>query len=310
MSLDLLIEYLPLPLSQGIETLSQEKKDAIEEIRLRSAAPLRVCTARGDYIVSRTRELMLTQEDLLYTLERATNASLHTALPQLRNGFLPVAGGSRIGVCGSMVFEGNQPSVFRHLSSLNLRVAHELRGISAGVLPALLEGETLMSTLLISPPGMGKTTLLRDLIRAISEGEKAPPMQVGVVDERGELCGMHEGVPQLDIGRRTDVMDGCPKAEGLMMLLRGMGPELLAVDEITAPEDIQALESAGGCGVKLLATAHAGSMQDLRRRPLYQGMMNSGLFARYVVITRHCGRRIYQVFDGRGELCCDCSVPA
>lgn len=310
MSLELLMEYLPLPLSRGLDALSQEKKDAIEEIRLRNGAPMRVCTARGDYIVSRTREQTVTQEDLLYTLERATNASLHTALPQLRHGFLPVAGGSRIGVCGTMVFEGGEPAVFRQLSSFNLRVAHELHGISASVLPALLEGEMLLSTLLISPPGMGKTTLLRDLIRAISEGEGVPPMQVGVVDERGELCAMHEGVPQLDIGRRTDVMDGCPKAEGLMMLLRGMGPELLAVDEITAPEDIRALEQAGGCGVKLLATAHASSVQDLRRRPLYQGMMNSSLFSRYVVISRQCGMRSYQVFDGRGEPCCDCSVSA
>ena len=153
------------------------------------------------------------------------------------------------------------------------------------------------STLLLSPPGGGKTTLLRDLIRAVSDGEGGPALRVGVADERGELAAMYQGEPQFSIGRQTDVLDGCPKGPALLMLLRGMNPQVLAADEITAPEDAAALEMAANCGVSLLCTAHAGSLEELKARPLYRRLLDEGLFRRLVIIERAGRERRYPVVE-------------
>ena len=136
---------------------------------------------------------------------------------------------------------------------------------------------------------------IRDRIRALADGDGVPARRVGVADERGELAGVCEGVPQFRVGRRTDVMDGCPKSAGLLMLLRGMNPQALAADEITAPEDIAALEMAANCGVSLLCTAHGASLEDLRRRVLYRRLLEAQIFRRLVVIRRQGSRRCYSV---------------
>ena len=175
-------------------------------------------------------------------------------------------------------------------------MARQAVGAARPVSDRLVRREgTLYSTLILAPPGAGKTTLLRDLIRAASDGEGMAPQRVGVADERGEIAALFDGVPQLDVGPRTDVMEGCPKAWGLMTLLRGMNPQVLAVDEITAPEDVAALVSAAGCGVTLLATAHGAGREDLSRRKLYRGLLEEGVFRRLVRIRREAGRRIYKV---------------
>ena len=169
--------------------------------------------------------------------------------------------------------------------------------LSAAVLDRLWSGGVLQSTLLLSPPGGGKTTLLRDLIRAVSDGEGGPALRVGVADERGELAAMYQGEPQFSIGRQTDVLDGCPKGPALLMLLRGMNPQVLAADEITAPEDAAALEMAANCGVSLLCTAHAGSLEELKARPLYRRLLDEGLFRRLAIIERAGRERRYQVVE-------------
>ena len=146
---------------------------------------------------------------------------------------------------------------------------------------------------------MGKTTLLRDLIRLVSEGEGCAPLRVSLADERGEVAAMYNGRPQLEVGRRTDVVEGCPKAQGLMLLLRGMNPQVLAVDEVTAPEDVQALTAAVGCGATLLATAHGSELADLERRPVYRPLLKEGLFRFLVRIRREDGGRVYTVEELR-----------
>ena len=160
------------------------------------------------------------------------------------------------------------------------------------MLPQLAEGGELSNTLILSPPGLGKTTLLRDLIRCVSLGEGVRPRRVGVADERGELGA---GALRRHLGPRTDVLENCPKAAALLMLLRGMAPQVLAVDEITAPEDLRAIQEAAGCGVTLLATAHGGSWEELRLRPLYRELLDQGIFRTFVVLSLAQGKRVYTV---------------
>ena len=212
-------------------------------------------------------------------------------------------GGHRSGLCGSGVVRDGEIQNLRHLSSLAIRVAHEVVGAARMVRSALLVHGRLQSTLILSPPGYGKTTLLRDLIRMASDGDGMPALRVGVADERGELAAMYEGRPQLNIGRRTDVMDGCPKGTGLLMLLRGMNPQVLAADEITAPADCAALALAANCGVTLLATAHGEGLEDLRRRPMYRELLEQGIFRRLVLLTRTDGGRSFRVEPLEGAPC-------
>ena len=270
---------LPPHLRRPVERLDGTSQARAEELRLRAGRPLTLVCPEGERTVPGA-EAPVRSMDLSLVLEIATQASAHTALERVRNGFFTVRGGHRIGICGSGVVRDR-----------------EVPGLSAAVLDRLWSGGVLQSTLLLSPPGGGKTTLLRDLIRAVSDGEGGPALRVGVADERGELAAMYQGEPQFSIGRQTDVLDGCPKGPALLMLLRGMNPQVLAADEITAPEDAAALEMAANCGVSLLCTAHAGSLEELKARPLYRRLLDEGLFRRLVIIERAGRERRYQVVE-------------
>ena len=208
-------------------------------------------------------------EDLNYVVNTASRYSPWAA-ESIQEGYLTAPGGHRIGFCGQVTVHGNQVRGIRQVESLCIRVARDFEGIAAGV---NRDG----SILIIGPPGSGKTTLLRDLIRQISRKET-----VAVVDERGELF------PQgaFDQGKKLDVLMGCPKGDGIMMVLRTMGPATVAVDEITAREDCEALAFAGWCGVRLVATVHGESLQDLQRKPLFRPLWEGRLFDRCLVLDR------------------------
>lgn len=288
---------LPGPLRRAAEALPQGERVRAEELRLRLGRPLMVAGPEGDWAVPDSADYQLCGADLAAVLEIASQASAHTVLDKVQNGFVTIRGGHRLGLCGTGVMREGALTNLRQISSLSLRIAKEVPGVGAGVLPGLLAGETFQSTLILSPPGGGKTTLLRDLIRCISDGEGVRPLRVGLADERGEVAAMYDGLPQVSVGARTDVMDGCPKGLGLTMLLRGMNPQVLAADEITALADIEAMEAAVGCGVALLCTAHGASSADLWTRPLYRRLMEARLFRRVVLIRAVGGVRRYQVLD-------------
>lgn len=282
-------------LREQVLLLSPEDRESVEELRVREGRPLALVSAGKERTPEEWKLRRVTSRDIGWILEAAGQGSIHTILPQLRQGYVAVEGGNRIGVCGSVVVKDGEVTNFRRISSLAVRFSREITGIAKPLLSKLTENGRLQSTLILSPPGGGKTTLLRDLIRCISDGEGISPLRVGVADERGEICGMAAGAPQKNVGTRTDIVDGCPRAPALLMLLRGMNPQVLAMDEITETRDLTAAVEAAGCGVVLLATAHGAEPKEIKLRPVYRDLLQEGIFRRFVWISMEGDRRRYRV---------------
>lgn len=264
-----------------------------EEIRLRSGFPASVLLPDGE--VSLGGDAVLHAE-LDAVVEIATGASLHSARETVRNGYINAPGGYRLGLCGTATVDRGEITGFRSLGSIAIRIPREITGIAEKV--ALKSQGRLRSTLIISPPGMGKTTLLRDLVRIASDGSEksgVAPSRVALADERGELAAVVNGKAQMYVGRHTDVLSGGPKAEAVMMLLRAMNPEIIALDEITAPEDVHATIRAANCGVRIFATVHAGTVAELLQKPLYASLLEERIFETTVTISRRDGNRQYDV---------------
>ena len=284
-----ILGIMPIEVAKGLKEIFAERFQLVEEVRLRCGFPPTVLFSEGEYSV-KCRDVSC--EDLREVLERATGASVHTALEQAKNGYFALKGGHRIGLCGTVVRKDGVTVSLRCLSSISVRIAHTAVGQADEVVGRLFDREKFQNTLIIGSPGSGKTTLLRDVIRVLSD-EYAH--RVGVVDERGEIAAMWQGRPQFNVGRYTDILVGAPKAEGMMILLRGMNPQVLAVDEITHQNDVSSMIEAIGCGVSLLATAHGCTLSDLSRRPIYRTMLAERVFRRVVIVERRKGQRIYAV---------------
>ena len=285
------VQVLPLNLRQPALRLLPEQMQRVEEVRLRVGRLPALVLPEGETCLPGCR--VVEREDMERLVEIASRWSVHTVLEQLCRGFLPLEGGHRLGVCGTAVMKGERVHALRDISCANLRVARQKQGVGLPLLPQLRRERGIYSTLILAPPGAGKTTLLRDLIRLLSDGEEG--LRVGVVDERGELAAVWRGQAQLELGERADVLTDCPKSVGIELLLRGMSPQVLAVDEITARRDVCAMADAVGCGVALLATAHGSSREDLERRSVYREMLDQGLFQRLITIGVCGGQRRFCV---------------
>lgn len=285
-------QFLPSRLRQAAQSLPEGQKAEAEEFRLRAGQPLSVLLPAGELPL----EADVEPEDLETLCDLATEFSRYAAAETVREGFLPVRGGFRIGLCGTAVMKGGVNTNLRELSSAVIRIAREKKGIAEALAPQLFRDGVFCSTLLLSPPGGGKTTLLRDLVRCLSAGAAGkPPLRVSLIDERGEVAVCWRGQPQMDVGPRTDVLDACPKAVGIPMVLRAMNPQVIALDEITVEEDLRAASMAAGCGVGLLATIHAGSVEELREKPLYARLLADRVFRLAVWIRREGTQRRYEL---------------
>ena len=290
---------LPARWQQAARRVPDFRKAQAEEFRLRAGRPMTLVTTEGELFVSdELPRQSVTQSDLEQLCDTVTGYSRYAASESMGKGYLVGRGGFRVGLCGTVVLRDGVGVNLRDISSASVRISRQAAGLCRDMTQLLPEGESFQSTLIAAPPGAGKTTLLREMVAALSNGsEERAPLRVGIVDERGELAAMYQGEPQFSIGRQTDVLDGCPKGPALLMLLRGMNPQVLAADEITAPEDAAALEMAANCGVSLLCTAHAGSLEELKARPLYRRLLDEGLFRRLVIIERAGRERRYQVVE-------------
>ena len=253
-----LLKILPEWLRYDVDKLG---RDTLQELRLRLNKPPELICNKSNRLEGRN----VSKEDIHFCINAASRYSPWAA-ETIQQGYLTIRGGHRIGICGQAVMQGSQIHGIRSVTSVCIRIARDFPGVAAQL--AGKQG----SILIIGRPGCGKTTLLRDLIRQKSNTDSRC---VAVLDERGELFPEESG---FEAGFHTDVLTSCGKQEGITMLLRCMGPDMIAVDEITAEADCEALIRAGGSGVKLLATAHAESITDLNKRPIYRKLCECRLF--------------------------------
>lgn len=287
--------------------INSTKVELIElrEIRMRTGRGLmietkdgeRLLSERGQFVEREQDAYFVSEEDVRVTLELLTGYSVYAYEEELRQGYFTVEGGHRVGVAGGVVTECGRVLRLNYITFLNIRIAHECKGCSKELFSRLYGEGILYHTLLFAPAGCGKTTFLRDLIRLISEAG----CRVGVADERSELAACYRGIPQHDLGVRTDVMTGCNKAEAMRMLLRSMTPEVLAADEIGLPEDVTAIRTAAGSGCKVVASAHGGTLEELQRNPMLRMLWEEHRFERYVRLEKR-GKEfgVKAIYDGEG----------
>ena len=277
---------LPLKLCAELLVLPEDIRSSAEEIRMRVGRELTVLTD-GEEITA-VAGYKVNGDDISTVLEKATYASLHAVENQLANGYISVDGGIRIGVCGSGVMKGEHICGIREFSSIAIRIPHELIGCSDGAYKEV-NSNSVRSTLIISPPGYGKTTFLRDYIRNCSNHG----YRVAVADERGELAAVTASGAQYDLGAHTDIMSYVSKSEAAIMLLKTMNPQVIAMDEISCKKDLRAVSAIAGCGVKIFASAHASDIAELRRRSIYRELLAMQIFEAAVIIKCVGGERYY-----------------
>ncbi|MBR1691804.1 MAG: stage III sporulation protein AA, partial [Lachnospiraceae bacterium] len=285
----------------------------IQQIRMRVNRPVIVEKDRveyflgrqGDFLLEETRAWRISGEEMEQLINSVCGYSPYAFYEELKKGYITIAGGHRIGVAGQVITEGEQIAGIKNIRFLNIRISHEVPGAADRLVPLLYENGQLLNTLLISPPGYGKTTMLRDLIRQISDGNRyAKGMSVGVVDERSEIAGCYMGIPQNDVGIRTDVLDGCPKQFGMMMLIRSMAPLVVAIDELGCPEDVEQLKRVVHCGCRILVTMHGQSLDEIQSKPFARELVRDKYFRRYVILKGVAqGRQSFRLLDEEGRLC-------
>lgn len=276
--LDKILARLPDYIRGPLMTLPDDVRNRLEEIRIKINQPFLIIAGGSEITVKPLKQI--TAEVLDNILNNLMNYSIYAYEKELAKGYITIEGGHRVGICGRVVKSENNITLIKDISSLNIRRSREIKGIAETLKNNIISSFGLQNTVIVSPPKCGKTTLLRDIVRMLSnEGYR-----VGVIDERSEIAGMYRGQPAYDIGPRTDVLDGCPKAEGMLMMIRSMAPDVIVTDEIGKSEDISAIESALCSGVKVITTIHGNTYEDLIRSRLGP-LVERCIFTRIIFLT-------------------------
>lgn len=293
--------YKVLPISMLGKIKKIGSTTNITEIRLRVGRNILLVTSdvevEVDYIVN--------LKDLLDILVKVSKNSIYAIQNEINNGFVVINGGHRIGICGEVVIENGKIKNIKNINSMNIRVARQLIGVADKVMPYIVNNGNVQNTIIISPPGCGKTTILRDIVRQISSGVKILDFKgknVGLVDERGEIAAVSLGIPNLDVGLRTDIMSNVPKSIGMQMLVRSMGIDVIATDEIGGKEDFEAIKYANSSGVNLLFTMHGNDISDVYKKEEIKKLLNDGIFSVAIILSRKKGvGTIEKICDLKGE---------
>ncbi|MBP3039766.1 stage III sporulation protein AA [Bacillaceae bacterium Marseille-Q3522] len=280
-----ILSFLPTTVADIVRKLPTEQFINTEEIRIRINRPVEISFKGKSQLLPYTA----TNEDAIQLLNKLSNHSIYTLEEELKQGYITIEGGHRVGLAGKVILEGGRVKALRNITSFNIRIAKEQIGIAIPLMPYLFD-KGWMHTMIIGPPQTGKTTLLRDIARILSGDEKTGgcrrSYKVGIVDERSEITGSVNGIPQMTFGARIDVLDACPKAEGMMMMIRSMSPEILIVDEIGSFADGEAIMEAVHAGIKLIMTTHGTSLAEIRQRPSLRSIMSDKIFQRYIELGR------------------------
>lgn len=301
---DEIVRILPLKIINEIRDCL--KNDKIQEIRIKVGKPIILNSFKGERIL----KYVITAEDIKQILVKVSNYSLYAYEEEIKQGYITIRGGHRIGIAGECVMVAGSIRTIKNISSLNIRICREVIGASNEVMKYISDNNRIYNTLIVSPPKCGKTTILRDIARNISSGMNIISLtgkKVSIIDERSEIAACFDGVPQMNVGVRTDVLDNCLKREGMLMAIRSLSPEVLICDEIGTKGDIESLLMAFNSGVNIVVTLHGFSIDDIYKRKVFKELLDNSILDRVVILSNRNGvgtiENIYDVGLG-GEVKC------
>ncbi|MGG5462456.1 stage III sporulation protein AA [Clostridium sp. B9] len=266
----------------------KDSLNKLQEVRVKIGKPLSIVMDNNETIFN----YVITREDIKTIIQKISNYSLYAFEEDIRQGYITIQGGHRVGLAGQCVIQDNSIKTIRNITSLNIRVCREVIGCSNNLMNHIVENDIVSNTLIISPPKCGKTTLLRDITRNISNGVS----QLGfrgkrtvVIDERSEIAACYNGIPQMNVGIRTDVYDNCIKSDGMMMAVRGLSPEVIICDEIGTYKDMEGLIMAYNSGVSIIATLHGRNIEELYKRPVFREIVENNIINKVVILSNKRG---------------------
>ena len=307
-----ILPYLIPSIRAILMKMDIEKLDNLQEIRMRAGNPLMVfyrdkdlfVTVNGEMSANIREAYFVAQNEIIKSLELMSENSVYAFQDEIRSGYLTLRGGHRVGLSGRVIVQEGQIRNIKDFNSLNIRVAKEIHGCSSKLISFIVKSSNdIYNTLIIGPPQSGKTTILRDAARFLSNGNEGADfkgLKIGIVDERSEIAACSKGIPQNDVGFRTDVMDGCPKALGMEMLLRSMSPNIIVTDEIGTQGDREAIMKVLNSGVKIIVSAHGYNISELKMREELLALIRSNTFERYIVLSSSNGPgTLEEVFDSQ-----------
>lgn len=304
MNYDDIYKILPETIGNSIKQFLME--DKIQEVRIKVGKPIILNLAFEEKVL----DYVATRDDLRYLITKISNYSLYAFEEEIKQGYITLKGGHRVGLAGECVMSKGEVKTIKNISSLNIRICKEVIGASNKVMRLIAENDRVYNTLIVSPPKCGKTTILRDIAKNLSNGMYQISLRgkkVTIVDERSEIAACYNGIPQMNVGIRTDILDNCLKKSGMIMAIRSLSPEVLICDEIGTEGDLEALNMAFNSGVNIIVTVHGYDINDIYNRKVFKELIDNCVLERIVLLSNRRGagtiEKVYKVSRGKGLQC-------